>query len=166
MPRWPAFLFYGSTALRQRALRPQLKRDPLGGGSTCIPLLETRHNANTHRRRIAYGCDVRAYLGLSLSWRDADSILRGLHFLLIVAAALAVIWGTFRRATWAPKLAIALAALAGIPNFMFLGALIEVYVRAGLSSLLLWSWITVANLAQLVALVIALRRVRVGDAAA
>jgi len=49
---------------------------------------------------------------------------------------------------------------------MFLGALIEVYVRAGLSSLLLWSWITVANLAQLVALVIALRQVRVSDAAA
>jgi len=30
-PRWPAFVFCGSTALRQRALRPQLKRDPLGG---------------------------------------------------------------------------------------------------------------------------------------
>ncbi len=106
------------------------------------------------------------YLGLSLSWRDADSILRGLHFLLIVAAALTVIWGTLRRATWAPKLAIALAALAGIPNFMFLGALVDIYVRAGLSALLLWSWITVANLAQLVALVIALRQVRVSDAAA
>src|SRR2546429_8757739 len=86
------------------------------------------------------------YLGLSLSWRDADSILRGLHFLLIVAAALVVIWGAVRRAKWVPKLGIAFAALAGIPNFMFLGALGDVYVRARPGALLFWSRITVANL--------------------
>ena len=32
-PRWPAFFVSDSIALRQRALRPQLKRDPLGGSS-------------------------------------------------------------------------------------------------------------------------------------
>ncbi len=106
------------------------------------------------------------YLGLSLGWRDVDSILRGLHFALIVGAALVVIWGSLRHAPWVPKLAIALAAFAGIPNFMSLGALVQVYSGAGLAALLMWSWITVANVAQLMALVIALRHVRSTEAAA
>jgi len=106
------------------------------------------------------------YLALSLPWRDVDSILRGLHFALIVGAAVVVIWGSWRHAPWVPKLAIALAALAGIPNFMSLGALVQVYTAAGLSALLMWGWITVANISQFVALVVALRQVRNSEAVA
>jgi len=33
LPRWPAIFVCRSTALRRRALRPQLKRDPLDSGT-------------------------------------------------------------------------------------------------------------------------------------
>jgi hypothetical protein len=109
---------------------------------------------------------VYAYLGLSLSWTNPVSIVRGLHFVIVVAGALAIAWGAWRSARWTPKLAIGLAALVGIPNFTTLAAVVQLVVRAaGPAVTVSFGLVILAAVSQLVALVIALRRLRFDGAA-
>ena len=110
---------------------------------------------------ITYG-----YIGLVFAWRDLQSTARALEIAVIVVAAAIVIAGAVRRASWTPKLALVLAAFAGIPSFMSLGVLLDVYREAGLNALTMWSWITIANGAQLLALIVALKQLQVREPAA
>lgn len=108
---------------------------------------------------------VYGYLGLSLSWTNAVSIVRGLHFAIVVIAAIVISWGAWRRAQWTPKLAIGLAAFAGIPNLTTLAALLQLILRAGPAVRLSFTLVLVAALCQLTILLACLRRLRL-DAAA
>ena len=104
---------------------------------------------------------VYGYLGLSLSWTNSFSIVRGLHFIIVVAGALGIAWGAWRSTRWTPKLAIVFAALVGIPNFTTVAAVLRLIDRAaGPAVTASFGLVVLAALSQLVALVIALRRLR------
>src|SRR5690348_16812256 len=101
---------------------------------------------------------VYAYLGLSLPWTNSVAIVRGLQFVIVVAGALVIGWGAWRGVRWTPKLAIALAAFAGIPNFTILAALVQLTLRAaGPAVTLSFGLVLLAAICQLAALLIALR---------
>ncbi len=109
---------------------------------------------------------VYAYLGLSLSWTNTVSVVRGLHFVVVVVAAICIAWGAWRLARRTAKAAIVLAALVGIPNFTTLASIVQLVTRAaGPAVALSFGLVIVAALCQLAALVLALRRLTFSEAA-
>ncbi len=110
------------------------------------------------------------YLGLSLpwsSWHTLAGTLRELHFILVIAAAIATAWGIARRRTWAPKGAVALAAYVGLPNLAAIGGFLQsIGADAQPALVLSLSFVLIATLAQLVAFTLALRQLRPEPAAA
>ncbi len=110
------------------------------------------------------------YLGLSLpwsSWHTFAGTLRELHFIIVIAAAVATAWGVARRRRWAVKGAIALAAYAGLPNLPGIASIIQ-SIQGSTQPAVVMSWLFVlgATIAQLAAFILALRQLQVGQAAA
>ena len=109
---------------------------------------------------------IYGYLGSSLPWSTAASVIEALHFGVVVVACLALAVGAWRRAGWVPKAAVVLTAWVGIPTLaMVAGA---VHIMRGLVSpaLPLAFGLTVcAAVCQLTALIIALRHLEVRSAA-
>ena len=110
------------------------------------------------------------YLGLALpgfSWHTIGGTLRALHFIgVIVAAALTVV-ALVRRRPWAAKAVVVLAAYVGLPNLAVIGGILQsIPAHAPPAVVLSWSFVLGATVAQLVAFLLALRQLRVGQAAA
>ena len=86
---------------------------------------------------------------------------------MVIAAAIAMAWGTARRRTWATKGVVALAAYAGLPNLASIGGL---FLSLGADSagpaLLSLALVVIAMIAQLVAFILALRQLQGTQAAA
>jgi len=110
------------------------------------------------------------YLGLSLpwsSWQTFTGTLRELHFIVVIAAAIATAWGTARRRAWATKGAVALAAYAGLPNLASIGNLFQsLGTHAPAPIVLSLALVLIATVAQLLAFVLALRQLQGRQAAA
>ena len=110
------------------------------------------------------------YLGLSLpwsSWQTLTGTLRELHFIAVFAAAIATAWGTARRRTWATKGAVALAAYAGLPNLASIGSFLQALgTDPPAPALLSLTLVVIVTVAQLLALVLALRQLQARQAAA
>jgi len=110
------------------------------------------------------------YLGLTLpwsSWQTLTGTLRELHFIVVIAGAIAMAWGTARRRTWATKGVVALAAYAGLPNLASIGGLFRsLGADAAAPALLSLALVVIAMIAQLVAFILALRQLQGTQAAA
>ncbi len=95
------------------------------------------------------------------------SIVTALDRTLIVLAALAVAWATWKRRRWAPKATVVLAAVVGLPTFATtVGRLEPILITPGLAPAALFAAYPIVLLAQLVAFVEGLGQLRTPDAAA
>ncbi len=98
---------------------------------------------------------------------DLYSIVTALDRTLIVLAALAVAWATWKRLRWAPKAAVVVAALVGLPTFATtVGRLEPILITPGLAPAALFAAYPIVLLAQLVAFIEGLGQLRTPDAAA
>jgi len=118
------------------------------------------------------GLTALIYLFLALSlplsaWSSFPPILRRLHFVTVIIAALAIAWGASRRRPWSAKAAVVLAAVVGVPNLAIIAQGVDALRRAsGPTATLSIALVFLAGMGQLAALLVALTGLRVTEAAA
>lgn len=102
------------------------------------------------------------YLGFSIPWSSAFSVMQGLYFATAVIAAVVIAAGAWRRARWVPKSAILLAAWCGIPTFATLAGFIRGW-HQGSAVILSFTIVVATTFCQLIALLVALACLRLRD---